>query len=62
MESEWAMFKASIDKAAAQSCGQKVINACRSGSLRALLVDTRGEGGHQVDEGGLLDLVGPGVS
>lgn len=34
MESEWAMFKASIAEAASRSCGQKVIGACRGGNPR----------------------------
>jgi hypothetical protein len=34
MESEWIMFKASIVDAAARSCGQKVIGACRGGNPR----------------------------
>ncbi len=34
MESEWAMFKASIVEAASLSCGRKVVGACRGGNLR----------------------------
>ena len=34
MESEWAMFKASIIEAAARSCGQKAVGACRDGNIR----------------------------
>ncbi len=34
MESEWAMFKASIVEVAARSCGQKVIGACHGSNLR----------------------------
>ncbi|KAK0156175.1 Stonustoxin subunit beta [Merluccius polli] len=32
IESEWAMFRASIVKAADQSCGRKVVGACRGGN------------------------------
>ena len=34
MESEWAMFRASIAEAAARSCGQKAVGACRGGNQR----------------------------
>ncbi|KAK0155407.1 LINE-1 retrotransposable element ORF2 protein [Merluccius polli] len=34
IESEWAMFHASIVKAADQSCGRKVVGACRGGNPR----------------------------
>ncbi|KAK0151552.1 hypothetical protein N1851_007152 [Merluccius polli] len=34
IESEWAMFRASIVKAADQSCGRKVVGACRGGNSR----------------------------
>ena len=34
MESEWAMFRASVIEAAAHSCGRKVIGACRGGNPR----------------------------
>ncbi|KAK0148964.1 Craniofacial development protein 2 [Merluccius polli] len=34
IESEWAMFHASIVKAADQSCGRKVVGACRGGNSR----------------------------
>ena len=34
MESEWAMFRASIAEAAARSCGQKAVGACHGGNLR----------------------------
>ncbi|KAK0156594.1 putative uncharacterized transposon-derived protein F52C9.6 [Merluccius polli] len=34
IESEWAMFRASIVKAADQSCGRKVVSACRGGNSR----------------------------
>ncbi|KAK0143194.1 Craniofacial development protein 2 [Merluccius polli] len=34
IESEWAMFRASIVKAADQSCGCKVVGACRGGNSR----------------------------
>jgi len=34
MEPEWAMFRASIVDAAARSCGQKAVGACRGGNLR----------------------------
>jgi len=39
MEPEWAMFRASIVEAAARSCGQKAVGACRGGNPR--------HGGHQ---------------
>ena len=32
--SEWAMFCASIVKAAARSCGRKVVGACRGSNRR----------------------------
>ena len=32
IESEWAMFRASIVKAADRSCGRKVVGACRGGN------------------------------
>jgi len=34
MEPEWAMFRAYIVEAAAKSCGQKAVGACRGGNLR----------------------------
>ncbi|KAK0150407.1 Craniofacial development protein 2 [Merluccius polli] len=34
IESEWAMFRASIIKAADQNCGRKVVGACRGGNSR----------------------------
>jgi len=34
MKPEWAMFRASIVEAAARSCGQKAVGACRGGNLR----------------------------
>ncbi|KAK0154400.1 putative uncharacterized transposon-derived protein F52C9.6 [Merluccius polli] len=34
IESEWDMFRASIVKAADQSCGRKVVGACRGGNSR----------------------------
>ena len=34
MESEWAIFRASIAEAAVRSCGQKTVGACRGGNLR----------------------------
>ncbi|KAK0155354.1 DNA-directed RNA polymerase II subunit RPB1 [Merluccius polli] len=34
IESEWAMFRASIVKVADQSCGRKVVGACRGGNSR----------------------------
>ena len=34
MESEWAMFRASIVEAADRSCGRKVVGACRGGNPR----------------------------
>ena len=34
MESEWAMFRASIAEAAVRSCGQKAVGAYRGGNLR----------------------------
>ena len=42
IESEWAMFRASIVKAADRSCGPKVVGACP-------LVDTGGEGCRQTE-------------
>ncbi len=35
MESEWAMFKASIAEVAAKNCGWKAISACHGGNLRS---------------------------
>jgi len=34
MESEWAMFRASIVEVVVRSCGQKVVGACRGGNLK----------------------------
>ena len=34
IESEWAMFRASIVKAADRSCGRKVVSACHGGNSR----------------------------
>ncbi|XP_048877391.1 peptidyl-prolyl cis-trans isomerase FKBP7 isoform X2 [Brienomyrus brachyistius] len=34
IESEWAMFRASIVEAADRSCGRKVVGACRGGNPR----------------------------
>ena len=34
IESEWAMFRASIVKVADRSCGRKVVGACRGGNPR----------------------------
>ena len=34
MESEWTLFRASIVEAAALSCGQTVVGACRGGNPR----------------------------
>lgn len=56
MESEWAMFKASIVGVAGISCGQKVIGACHGSKLRT------SEGSHQAEKGGLSLLVGSGFS
>ncbi len=59
VESEWAMFKASIVEVAARSCAQKVVGAYRGGKPKDPLVDTSGEGSRQAEKGGLLGLGWP---
>jgi len=58
MESEWAFVRASIVEAAVRS----LLVAAVWRQPQNPLVDTSGEGSRQAEEGGLSDLVGPGVS
>lgn len=54
MDSVWALFKASIAEATAESCGWR--------QPKNTLVDTGSEGGRQAEERGLSSLVGLLVS
>ncbi|KAI3371455.1 hypothetical protein L3Q82_024056 [Scortum barcoo] len=47
MESEWALFCATIVEVAAMSCGRRAAGASRKRQPPNLLVDTKGEGGCQ---------------
>ena len=63
MESEWAMFRASIAEAAARSCGQKAVGACRGGNQRTRWwTPAVKEAVSLPKKEGLSGLVGPGVS
>ena len=55
MESAWTMFSASTADAVSKSCGQKVVGATSGSSGYR-------HGGHQAEEGGLLDSVVLGVT
>ena len=60
MESELTMFRTFTADAASKSCGLRVVGACYGGNHP--MVDGRVEGSRQVEVGGLLGLIVPGVT
>ena len=53
---KWSLFKAFIAKAAAESCGLRVI-----GASRGVILEDGGEGSRPTEIGGILRNVSPGA-